>query len=200
MTNEKKSFLNWQKRVKFFNEEYPFGQIRELRDVLGRLHAPETGDGFAVVTNTRCTGYKEGRLHGIDVDVYGSCTFYYEGIMVPPSYIQHPENLKFEDMVNHPNTEVRYVGMKIYGYERLRKEDKCTILDEDPRTGSELLKFDGVLDEPIVLIKVINASPEPDGTYKEYYLHVPPDMKTCKNAVAWTFRKTESEYQPAQET
>lgn len=36
-------------------------------------------------------------------------------------------------------------------------------------------------------VKVINGTPEPDGSYREYYLEVPPDMDTAKEAVAWTY-------------
>ena len=195
-----KKIRAWRAKIEFFGKEYPFGQDRELRDDLGRLHAPDNSDGFAVVNKTRCRGFKEGRLHGIDVDIYGSCTYYYEGIMVPPSYVHRPESLKFEDIINHVNAEVRYVGMKIYGYDRLREEDKCTILDTDKETGAELLKFDVKLSEPVVIVRVINGSPEIDGTYKNYFLHVPPTVTTCKDAIAWTFGKTAETYNPAQET
>lgn len=36
-------------------------------------------------------------------------------------------------------------------------------------------------------VKVINGTPEPDGNYTEYFLEVPPDMETAKEAVAWTY-------------
>lgn len=36
-------------------------------------------------------------------------------------------------------------------------------------------------------VKVINGTPEPDGSYTEYFLEVPPDMETAKEAVAWTY-------------
>ena len=36
-------------------------------------------------------------------------------------------------------------------------------------------------------VKVINGTPEPDGSYAEYFLEVPPDMETAKEAVAWTY-------------
>ena len=183
-----------------FNAEYPFGQNCELRDDLGRLHAPDFGNGFAKITKTRCTGYREGKLHGIDVDKFGSCTFYYDGVMVPPNYVNRPEDLKFDEVIKHKNTEVRYVGMKIYGYERMREEKRFIVLDTDEEKGQELLKFDGAMDEPIILVKVINGTPEPNGTYKEYFLHVPPTITTCKQAVAWTFGKEEKTYHPSQET
>jgi hypothetical protein len=55
-------------------------------------------------------------------------------------------------------------------------------------------------DEPIVMVKLWNSTPEPDGSIKIYWLRVPPGIKTAREAVAWSFGKEEIEYQPLQET
>lgn len=52
----------------------------------------------------------------------------------------------------------------------------------------------------LVMVKVVNSTPEPDGQFKDYFLRVPPQMRRAKEAVAWTFNKTETKYQPAMET
>lgn len=49
-------------------------------------------------------------------------------------------------------------------------------------------------DEPLVMIKVVNSTPEPDGSFKDYFLRVPPDIERARQAVAWTFDKPEHEY------
>ena len=54
--------------------------------------------------------------------------------------------------------------------------------------------------EPIVMVKVTNSTPNPDGSFRSYFLRVPPDMKTAKEAVAWTFGLDEDEYKPTQES
>jgi hypothetical protein len=36
-------------------------------------------------------------------------------------------------------------------------------------------------------VEVINATPEPDGTRKHYFLQVPPNLRTAREAVAWTY-------------
>jgi YHS domain-containing protein len=64
----------------------------------------------------------------------------------------------------------------------------------------ELFKIHNIFTDPVCVLKVINSTPEPDGSYKEYYLTVPPDMTSAKQAVAWTFRMTPEEYSPSQET
>jgi len=45
-------------------------------------------------------------------------------------------------------------------------------------------------------VKVINSSPEPDGSFKTYILRVPPDIKTPREAIAWSFGMRAHEYQP----
>ena len=41
--------------------------------------------------------------------------------------------------------------------------------------------------EPTHLVEVVNATAERDGTYRRYFLRVPPTMRTAREAVAWTF-------------
>lgn len=40
----------------------------------------------------------------------------------------------------------------------------------------------------------IDATLEPDGSSKFYFLRVPPTMRTAREAVAWTFGLSECEY------
>ena len=37
------------------------------------------------------------------------------------------------------------------------------------------------------VVEVVNATPEPDGSYRHYFLQVPPGVRTAREAVAWTF-------------
>jgi hypothetical protein len=50
------------------------------------------------------------------------------------------------------------------------------------------------------MVKVKNSTAEPDGTYKDYYLRVPPWMRTPSEAVSWTFGMIPYEYEPQMET
>lgn len=43
-------------------------------------------------------------------------------------------------------------------------------------------------------VEVVNGSPEPDGSYKHYFLQVPADMRTARQAVAWTYHMSEAQY------
>jgi hypothetical protein len=43
-------------------------------------------------------------------------------------------------------------------------------------------------------VEVINATPEPDGTHKHFFLQVPANMGTAREAVAWTYGLSEDAY------
>ena len=54
-------------------------------------------------------------------------------------------------------------------------------------------------DEDVCVVKVLNATPEPDGTFRDYFLRVPPDVSTSREAIAWTF-EMEDDYGPIVQT
>lgn len=192
-----KGFDAWMARLNWFKDEYPFGPIQKFTNEEGRLHRD---DGPAYITPTRITWYKDGRKHGMDADKYGSLFCYYENIRVPPHYITNPESLTLQEVLAHVNTEVRFVGMKIVGMDKVMNDKKTKIIHRDEEKGQVLFQIKGIFQDPVCYVKVVNSTQEPDGTFKDYYLCVPPDVKTCKQAVAWTFRLEEQEYQPEQET
>jgi len=45
-------------------------------------------------------------------------------------------------------------------------------------------------------VEVINGTPEVDGTRKRYFLQVPANMRTAREAVAWTYGLPEARYRP----
>ena len=64
----------------------------------------------------------------------------------------------------------------------------------------ELYRAEHGDDEPLVMVKVRNATPESDGSVKDYWLRVPPTMRTAAEAVAWTFARKTGDYRPQVET
>ncbi len=195
-----KKVQKWLKRLEFINGEFPFGEIKEYRTPLGMLHKD---DGPAKISPTRVTWYQDGKKHGIDADVFGSITFWYEGICIPRNYHYYPEKLTIEGVLSHKNTEVKYVGIRIIGLEKLYSSKYCSIIHEDTdREGRDrkLFKISNVIEDPLCFIQVHNWSQEDNGDYKAYFLQVPPTMKTCQAAVAWTFRCEPDDYRPVQET
>jgi hypothetical protein len=94
---------------------------------------------------------------------------------------------------------VRRVLLKRMGYEPFLKAIKAKPVHEDEfgmlyRTRIRLAR------EHLAFVRVLNSTPEPDGSRREYYLRVPPTVRTAREAVAWTFGMTAAEYVPEEET
>jgi hypothetical protein len=96
------------------------------------------------------------------------------------------------------NVELRRVMIDRFGVERYLfatgaervHEDDCGVLYRKVLTD----------DEAVTVVQVINSTPEPDGTFKHYFLRVPPTMMTARAAVAWTFGLDEEDYFPTLQT
>ncbi len=105
------------------------------------------------------------------------------------------ERLTVDMIVTERNTEVRRRLMEKYGFQRFMERVGAGVIARD--TYGELLNWNwGSGRGNHVAVKVINSSPEPDGTFKTYILPVPPDMKTPREAIAWTFGMQAHEYKP----
>lgn len=190
-------FAAWKARLEWFKSEYQFGPIQRFTNEEGRLHRD---DGPALITPTRVTWYRNGRKHGMDADKFGTVFYYFENIRVPPHYVTNPDKIELSEVLTHPNAEVRFVGMKALGMEKVLASGAAKIVDKDDEKGQILFHMAGIFPDPVCYVKVVNSTPEADGTYKDYYLCVPPNMRTCRQAVAWTFGLSEARYQPSQET
>lgn len=199
----KNSGINaWKARIDFMRKDFPFSKegVVKIKNEEGRLHADNEP---AWKSPTRIIWYKDGRRHGIDADIFGSITYYYENIRIPTKFYQamkNPDLLTVEEVLRHPNAEVKYVGVKIIGYDKIKGHKNCKIINTCKKTGMELFKIYNIFADPVCILKVINSTPELDGTFKDYFLTVPPTMKTAKEAVAWTFRMEPNDYAPSQET
>lgn len=76
-----------------------------------------------------------------------------------------------------------------------------SVRDNDPEFGTLYSLPGETPSERMVLIKVVNSTAEPDGTFADYYLRVPPHISTVQEALAWSFNLPEAEaYRPLVET
>jgi hypothetical protein len=96
------------------------------------------------------------------------------------------------------NAELRRVMLEHFGYDRYLREAGARTLHQDETGTLWYLALPG--DEPLVMVEVVNATPEPDGTSRVYWLRVPPTTRTAREGVAWTFGLTADEYQPMVQT
>jgi hypothetical protein len=128
------------------------------------------------------------------------------GVRVPRYVIEEPARIDVARIGAETNAEVRRVmieryrhGENVSGSAAYVRDSGAKRLDHDERFGT-LWRRDLPNDEPIVMIEVINSTPEPDGRFKRYWLRVPPDTKTAHEAVAWTFGVPAKDYAPTVET
>jgi len=137
----------------------------------------------------------------------GTRTWAWHGVRVPQSVIDDPETITIEAIDGERNAEVRRVLIERYGEQRFIRDAGALLVSED-ETGRLWRRRSGVgasrwrwvePDEPVVMVEVLNATPEPDGTRKTYFLRVPPTVQTAQEAVAWTFGMAGDAYRPSAE-
>ncbi|HIN67436.1 MAG TPA: hypothetical protein EYM95_22575 [Candidatus Obscuribacterales bacterium] len=129
----------------------------------------------------------------------GYKVFAVNGIETPRRFLEHPETLTVRDIDLEVNVEKRRGLIELYGASRYLHDAGAKLLQSDEY--GELYQIEIHNDEPLTMVKVKNSTIEPDGTYKDYFLRVPPNTQTAREAVAWTFNiDNPDEYSPLQET
>lgn len=148
-------------------------------------------------------GWNSHRLHSTEEAAIlwpdGWGVFSIHGVRVPAQVVLAPETMTAKQIIDEPNLEVRRVMIDQFGADRLLSDSSAKVLDEDPEWGT-LFSLDMVDDEPLVMVKVINSSPEPDGSYRDFYIRVPPDTTKAHAGVSWTFGETPDTYNPLAQT
>jgi hypothetical protein len=143
-----------------------------------------------------------GRLHGEKGAALqfpdGWKIYAWHGVQAPADIIERPETLTPERIERETNIEARRMMIERFGEERFLEETGVKVVHAD--TYGTLYRRDVAGQEPILMVRVKNSTPEPDGTIKTYRLRVPPWIETAKEAVAWTFGLSEERYAPLQET
>jgi hypothetical protein len=118
------------------------------------------------------------------------------GIQVPAWIARGEFDAKRIDQTR--NIELRRVMVDRYGVAKYLQESGAQLISEDEY--GKLYKKTQTGDEDIAMVEVTNSSPEPDGTFKTYFLRVPPTMRTARQAIAWTFSVDNDEYGPTIES
>jgi hypothetical protein len=157
-------------------------------DEIGRLHN-DTGPAIAFRD-----GWKLYAVHGVRLDGW---------------IIEQSERLDIKTIEAEPNTEIQRVMIERFGWDRYADECGASIIDHDEKYGT-LYGRNGRAE----FLKVINGSPEPDGSFRRYILPVAPSCEplpdeggelgdaqslTALNAVASTYGLTGAEYRKVME-
>ncbi|PZH18358.1 hypothetical protein C1I97_03895 [Streptomyces sp. NTH33] len=122
----------------------------------------------------------------------------WRGMPVPAEFLAELTGLTPRRIREEENAELRRVMLEHYGYDRYLEESGAQPVQRDEAGVLWRIELEG--DEPLVMVEVVNSTPEPDGTHRTYWLRVPPRTRTAREGVAWTFGLEEADYVPERET
>jgi hypothetical protein len=129
----------------------------------------------------------------------GARYYFWRGVQVPERLITDPGWLSVWGIREERNRELQRVMLERFGYDRFLLELGAVPIQSDG-FGALYRVSSGRYREPLALVHVTNSTPETDGTRRRYFLRVPPDVATAREAVAWTFGLRTEEYRPEMET
>jgi hypothetical protein len=122
----------------------------------------------------------------------------WHGVRVPHWVIATPERLTVAHIQTQRRNDVRRVMIERYGVERYVQDAGALKVASDE--FGTLWRCPLLGDEPLVMVEVVNATPEPDGSFRNYWMRVPPNMRTPREAIAWTFGVDAHDYDPTIQT
>jgi hypothetical protein len=129
------------------------------------------------------------------------------------SILCRPETITVGAIDAEPNQEIKRVMLDRYGVGRYLIDSGARLIHQDEFGKLYKMKMPHS-NEELAVVAVKNATAELDGSSKEYFLHVhpelcplldddelgPPQPLTARNAVASTFGLTGDEFWPLVET
>ena len=109
---------------------------------------------------------QENRLHndaGPSVQFRDGWKLYYiHGVRVPELVVEHPDHITIDMIDAEENAEVRRVMVERYGQSRYLLDAGAIVLSRDDY--GVLLRREVPDDEPIVMVRVLNSTPEAEGS------------------------------------
>jgi hypothetical protein len=128
----------------------------------------------------------------------GFALYAWRGMPVPADFLAELRTLTPARIRAEENAELRRVMLEYYGYDRYLADSAARPIHRDETGTLWRIDLDG--DEPVVMVEVLNSTPEPDGTHRTYWLRVPPTTREAREGVAWTFGLGSEVYAPLRET
>ncbi|WP_394437791.1 DUF6745 domain-containing protein [Streptomyces sp. SGAir0957] len=122
----------------------------------------------------------------------------WRGMPVPADFLAGLAGLTPQRIREEENAELRRVMLEHFGYDRYLTESGAEPVHRDATGILWRVQLPG--DEDVVMVEVVNSTPEPDGTHRTYWLRVPPRTRTAREGVAWTFGLQADAYEPQRET
>ena len=121
----------------------------------------------------------------------GSAIYAWDGVFIPKWWIEEKHRLTPEIALHWENIEQRRIACTILGWDKITKDlDGVTIhTDDDPHIG-QLIEVDMPDIGKEKFLKVLC------GTGREFMLPVPKEMRTAREANAWTYGLAEKDFAP----
>ena len=142
-----------------------------------------------------------GRLHCADGPAVtypdGWSAYAWKGVLVPAWIIERPQLVNVRTIGAAQDPQVRRCMIEVMTPERFIREGGAYRISQD-ETG--ILWRQRWRWEAWAAVEVINGTPEPDGAHKHYFLQVPANMRSAREAVAWTYGLSEQRYRPTVRT
>lgn len=127
--------------------------------------------------------------------------YFVRGVQVPAFVPVRPDWITLQHIDSERDAEVRRIMLEKFGVARYVKESGAKTVDEcaadHPIIGlrtAKLYRTDLAGDEPVLMLDMLNSTPEPDGSVKRYMIRVDPKAYggraalECHAAMASTYR------------
>jgi hypothetical protein len=169
-------------------ETEPLRGLTQLAASVGWLQPHEHTCWLAERPNLLC-GDARGRLHHATGPALrypdGWSVFAWRGVEVPGWIIAHKDRITLAAIDEQVDIQVRRCMIEIMTPERYVALGGATRIAED-ETGI-LWRRNWLAADAWAAVEVVNATPEPDGTRRHFFLQVPANLRTAREAVAWTY-------------
>ncbi len=109
----------------------------------------------------------------------------WKGVEVPRRIIEQPETITPAAIEAEINVQVRRCMIEIMTPERYVALGGAVRVAEDQ--AGVLWRRQWLSSDAWAAVEVVNATPEPDGTRRHFFLQVPANIRTPREAVAWTY-------------
>ncbi len=107
--------------------------------------------------------------------------YLWHGVNVPEWIITQPHKITPDKILSADNIEIARVMLDRYGQDKFIHDGGFSKVQSDTYGDLYRIEFENG-DEPIVAVKVRDSS-----TNREYFLYVPPHIRTAHEGVAWSF-------------
>jgi hypothetical protein len=142
-----------------------------------------------------------GRLHAADRPALSYpdkwSAYAWKGVLVPRWIIERPELVTVRTIGAAQDPQIRRCMIEILTPERFIAQGGAYRVAQDE---AGVLWRQRWRWEAWAAVEVLNGTPEADGTRKRYFLQVPANMRSAREAVAWTYGLPEQRYRPVVRT